>query len=187
MHKATLNRQSLPSERSIDEASVLGERRGWHIDPMTLRPVIDDGEAFDREFAHDHARDVIKALWSGDPAAARERCEVILSEHPSSVRLRAILADCHRDLGETDRAIADYRVLLDECRGTSWEAVLHQHLGKALFAAGHYDLALRAFAQAYELRVFTGTDSSLIDSSMAAMSRTQHMLEIQHRSRRRRS
>lgn len=178
MLETTLKRPSRPSARGADAS--------WHIDPMTLRPVIDDVEAFDREFAQDDARDIIRALWSGNPVTALERCEDRLAKEPSSVRLRAISADCRRDLGETDRAIAEYRVLLEECRGTSWEAVLHQHLGKALFAAGHYDLALNAFAQAYEMRVFTGADPSLIDSSMAAMSRTQHMLEIQHRARRRR-
>ena len=185
MQEAALMRAKQPSEGPLRAPSVPGGESGWHIDPITLRPVIDDLEAFEREFAHDYAREVIRALWSGDPATARERCEVMLAERPSSVRLRAILADCRRDLGETDRAIADYRVLLEECRGTAWESVLHQHLGKALFTAGHYDLALTAFAQAYELRVFTGAHPSLIDSSMVAMSRTQHMLEIQHRARRR--
>ncbi len=186
MHEATLTRLSQPSEGPLRAPSAPGAKAGWHIDSMTLRPVIDDPETFEREFAHDDARDAIRALWSGDPVTARERCEAMLKKRPSSVRLRALLADCRRDLGETDQAIADYRVLLEECRGTAWEAVLHQHLGTALFVAGHFDLALTAFAQAYELRVFAGGDPSLIDSSMAAISRTQHMLEIQHRARRHR-
>ena len=98
MLETTLKRPSRPSARGADAS--------WHIDPMTLRPVIDDVEAFNREFAHDDAHDIIRALWSGDPVTALERCEDRLAKEPSSVRLRAILADCRRELGETDRAFS---------------------------------------------------------------------------------
>src|SRR5690625_516635 len=91
---------------------------GWIIDGKTLLPRIVDPEEFRRSLADDPLREGIEALWSGRPDEAAE----LIEAHEPTFRTRALRADCLRDQGELDLAIAEYRELIDECAGTAWEA-----------------------------------------------------------------
>ncbi|HLR97088.1 MAG TPA: hypothetical protein VK053_21385, partial [Jiangellaceae bacterium] len=68
-----------------------------------------------------------------------------------------------------DLAIAEYRELIDECAGTAWEAVMRQHLGKALFSASRFTEAGEQFAEALRLREDAGADQDLLTSSHYAL------------------
>lgn len=122
---------------------------GWVLDGATLRPRITDLPAFREGKATDPLAEAIETLWLGDPARARE----LLQAADSSIRVRALLGDCARDLGETDEAVRTYTELLAECTGTPREAMLRQHFGKALLAAGRAEDALAEFETAHAMRV----------------------------------
>ncbi len=138
---------------------------GWIIDGKTLLPRIVDPEEFRRSLADDPLREGIEALWSGRPDEAAE----LIEGHEPTFRTRALKADCLRDQGELDLAIAEYRELIDECAGTAWEAVMRQHLGKALFSASRFTEAGEQFAEALRLREDTGADQDLLTSSHYAL------------------
>lgn len=145
---------------------------GWVIDGATLRPRITDLAAFREGMAQDPLVAAIEALWSGDPAGARE----LLHTADPSIRVRALLADCARDLGEVDEAVRECAELLAECAGTPWEPVLRQHSGKALLAADRPEEALAEFETALRQRVAAGAPADLIDSSAQARDRARQVL-----------
>jgi tetratricopeptide (TPR) repeat protein len=142
---------------------------GWHIDPSTLRPVITDEHRFREHHSSDPALEVLVALWSGHPRVALDALSPLLGTDADNWRWRALRADIHRDLGEHDRAIVEYEELLADHTGTAREAVLVQHLGKAHFAANHYDEAASCFERALQLRSTADADSSLVASSRIAL------------------
>jgi tetratricopeptide (TPR) repeat protein len=142
---------------------------GWHIDPSTLRPVITDEHEFREQHSSDPALEVLVALWSGDPHSAMAALSNLLGTDADHWRWRALHADIKRDLGEHDHAIAAYEELLGDYAGTDREAVLIQHLGKAHFAADHYDEAASCFERALRLRSASGADPSLVASSRIAL------------------
>jgi tetratricopeptide (TPR) repeat protein len=135
---------------------------GWHIDPSTLRPVITDEQAFREQHSSDPALEVLVALWGGDPHAAMVALSTLLDTDGDHWRWRALRADIHRDLGEHEHAIVEYEELVGDHAGTDREAVLIQHLGKAQFAANHYDEAASCFERALQLRSASGADPSLV-------------------------
>lgn len=142
---------------------------GWHIDPRSLLPVIDDIEAFRRAHRDDEARDALEALWGGRPGEAEALLRA--AAQPGSPRIRALIADAWRDQGRHDAAIRAYRELVQETAGTRLEATMRQHLGKTYFAAGRHAEALEAFTVALTLRVRDGADPDLIASSRLAVDR----------------
>ena len=160
-------------EQFTSTARTLGEvhdpAAGWHIDPSTLRPVITDEQGFREQHSSDPALEVLVALWSGDPHAAMVALSTLLEADADHWRWRALRADIQRDLGEHDQAIAQYEELLVDYAGTDREAVLVQHLGKAHFAAGHYDEAASCFERALQRRSISGADPSLVASSQIAL------------------
>lgn len=135
------------------------------IDGATQLPRIVDLPEFRRGLADDPHRDAVEALWCGRPADAAR----LLGGRERTVRVRALLADCSRDLGDLETARKDYVVLVAECEGTPWEAVMRQHLGKVLFTAGRPEEAAEQFARALELRELAGADESLLASSRRAL------------------
>lgn len=155
---------------AVSRAHVPGGA-GWHLDARSLRPVIDDVAAFRVAHADDDAVEALVALWTGRPAEA----EVLLRALPGrdTPRVRALLADAARDLGRHAEALTAYADLVRESAGTSWEAVMHQHHGKALLAAGRTAEAVRAFEQALTLRLAQGASEDLVASSRAALERAR--------------
>lgn len=148
---------------------------GWHLDGTTLRPVLDDVEAFRSAHREDPAVEALVALWTGDADTA-EQLLLATAGVRESPRLRALLADAWRDQGRTAEAVTAYEGLVAEAAGTGREAVLHQHLGKALLAAGRTSEALTAFEHALRLRVEQGAEASLVASSEVAVRRVRELL-----------
>ena len=148
---------------------------GWVIDGQTLLPRITEPAVFREGLAHDPLVDAVEALWSGDPQRAR----TVLQRECRTVRVRAMLADCDRDLGRVERAIDEYEDLLAECADTPWEPVLRQHYGKTLLAAGRAEDALEEFEAAYEMRVEAGAAPDLIASSEQARARAEQLVSAQ--------
>ncbi len=145
---------------------------GWVLDGTTLLPRITDLTAFRKGMATDPLAAAIETLWSGDPSRARE----LLHTEEQTVRVRALLADCARDLGEIDTALTSYAELLVECTGSPWEPVLRQHHGKALFVAGRFREALAEFETARAMRVAAGVPDDLIASSAQACQRARQAM-----------
>lgn len=146
---------------------------GWVIDGATLLPRITDLAAFREGMASDPLADVVEALWSGDPARASE----LLHTSEQTVRVRALRADCARDLGDVDSALASYAELLAECSGSPWEPVLRQHHGKALFTAGRFGEALAEFEAALAMRRASGAPADLLASSEQARDRARQLVD----------
>ena len=136
---------------------------GWVIRGEDLRPSITDQAMFRRSHAEDELVDVLELLWSGRPAEALQH----LSSFPETVRVRALTADCHRDLGRHDRALDSYDALVAETMGTPREAMMRQHRGKTLLAAGHPERAVEDFRRAAQLRA--GGDPALLASTQQAL------------------
>lgn len=132
---------------------------GWILRSVDLRPVITDVVAFRRDLEGDPLGRTIELLWSGHPEAAL----LSLQEHAPTVRVRALAADCRRDLGDAAGAVREYDELVSECAGTAREAVMRQHRGKALLAAGRTAQAVQDFERAVELR--SAADPRLLASA----------------------
>lgn len=140
---------------------------GWVIDGRTLLSRVTDPAAFREGMAQDPLREAIEALWSGQPQTARS----LLAAAASSVRVRALRADCTRALGDTARAVQEYADLLAEQTGSPWEPVLRQHYGKALLADGQTGRARETFETAYALRLREGSTPDQLASSAQARDR----------------
>lgn len=136
---------------------------GWRIRSADLRPVITDLAAFRAGLADDPLREEIELLWTGKADDALRRLERVAPTQ----RVRASRADCHRDLGDTCTAVHEYDFLVAECIGTTREAAMRQHRGKALLAAGIVDRAVENFTLAVALR--QASDPVLLASAEQAL------------------
>jgi len=154
----------------VTSESRLESGPGWYIDRETLLPVIEDVNLFRAFYVDDPVVEILIALWTGRPDEAENQLyeELASSDSP---RLRALLADAWRDQGRPDDAIGAYEQLVQEVLGTTHEAVMQQHLGKALFVAGRHEEAAKAFEKALRLRSEAGADESLVRSSRMAAER----------------
>lgn len=135
---------------------------GWVIRGEDLRPAITDRAVFRDAHSEDELFDVLDLLWSGQAARALE----LLDSFENSPRVRALRADCLRDLGHHDRALHMYDALVEESVGTPREAAMRQHRGKVHLVAGDPVQALRDFERAVKLR--RDGDASLLTSSLQA-------------------
>ena len=95
----------------------------------------------------------------------------LIDADPTSWRLQALRADLIRDRGDASTAITILDSLVSSHEYTPREAVLVQHLGKSLFAAGDYPRAARQFRRALDLRTAADADASLVASSRRALDR----------------
>jgi hypothetical protein len=136
---------------------------GWRIRAKDLRPVITDLGAFRAGLAEDPLREVIELLWTGRPRPALR----LLEREDPSQRVRALTADCLRDLGDVVAAVRAYDLLVAECAGSPREAVMRQHRGKALLVAGDVARAVEDFTAAVALR--RGADPTLLASAQQAL------------------
>lgn len=149
---------------------------GWHIDTATLLPVLDDEPAFRAANASDPALEVLVALWSGKPDQAAALLGPMIDADPTSWRLQALAADVIRDRGDVTSAVTILGTLVDAHRYTPREAVLVQHLGKALFAAGDFPGAAARFRRALSLRLAGDADPGLVASSRQALDRALELV-----------
>lgn len=145
---------------------------GWYVDRDTLLPKVEDERLFRAAHEGDPAVDILVALWTGHPELAEAQIRLRLGG-PDPLRWRALLADAWRDQGRVVEAIDSYEALVREVAGTPREAVMQQHLGKALFVSGRYLEAGRAFERALELRVAAGVEKPLVESSRVALERAR--------------
>lgn len=145
---------------------------GWVIDGATLRPRITDLAAFRDGLREDPLAEAIEALWTGDARGAR----ALLEGEDQRVRVRALLADCLRDLGDVEEALRRYVGLVAECAETPREPVLRQHHGKALLAAGRAGEAHQEFVTAYDQRLRRGAPPDQVASSAQARDRAAQLV-----------
>lgn len=145
---------------------------GWIIDGETLRPRITDLATFRGGMVEDPLRDAVEHLWSGRPKQALEQ----LSACEESMRVRALIADCHRDLGNCAAARAIYDELVEQYSGTAAEAVMRQHRGKVHLTAGDPGRALADFKRAAELR--KDQSPALLASSQQAVAVARQTLAV---------
>ncbi len=136
---------------------------GWVIG-ADLRPRITDAAAFRRGLRADPLVDVVEALWSGDPERALR-----MLEPATTPRRRALRADCRCALGDIAIARDDYDALVREAEDTALEAVMRQHRGKVLMAAGEIEAAMDDFARALDLRRESESAPDLVASSAHAL------------------
>lgn len=118
-------------------------------------------------------------------SAARHTNSFDFEHCPEDIRGRALFADAYREQGQTGLAIHEYRKILQDVRGTEFEAHTHHRIGYALLDAKRYREALQEFCHAYELRVIAGADQSQLDASMHAISRAHELIDHAHRQARR--
>lgn len=128
-----------------------------------LRPEFTDQTLVRGENSHDPLLDAVELLWTGEPDQASR----LLYQEPTSVRVRALIAECHRDLGHHKDAVAALRELVNETIGTGRESFMRQHLGKAFLATDQTEKAIEQFRIAVELR--PDAQQSLLASSQQAL------------------
>ena len=68
---------------------------GWAIRSADLRPIVIDLSAFRAGLSEDPLGEALELLWTGSPEAALRHLEPFAP----TARVRALKADCHRDLG----------------------------------------------------------------------------------------
>jgi predicted Zn-dependent protease len=125
----------------------------------------------------DPADAVLDALVGGRLDEALRRADRLGASSPDSpFRLRALAADVRSARGDHEAAIGTYRGLLAEVLGGPREAVVRQHLGKALFAAGQFTAAREEFDAALRRRVAAGASADLVAFSRLALARTQELI-----------
>ncbi|MEV0890262.1 hypothetical protein [Promicromonospora sp. NPDC050262] len=151
--------------------STIAAGPGWHTDPATLQPVLDDEVAFRAANATDSALEVFVALWSDEPNRAATLLQPLIDGDPTSLRLQVLAADVIRARGDTSTAIKILELLVGSHEYRSGEEVAVRHLGEALFAVGDYPHAAARFRRSLDLRLAAGADASLIDTSRMALDR----------------
>ncbi|MFJ3405348.1 tetratricopeptide repeat protein [Promicromonospora sp. NPDC090134] len=151
--------------------STIAGGPGWHTDPATLQPVLDDEAAFRAANATDPALEVFVALWSGDPDRAASLLKPLIDGDPTALHLQVLVADVIRARGDTSTAIKILELLVGSHEYKPGEEVAVRHLGEALFAVGDYPHAAARFRRALDLRLASGADSSCINASRMALDR----------------
>ena len=151
---------------------------GVAIDPLTLRTVVVDHVLFADTIgaSADPGDRLFAALVTGRLEEAQRLADVFASGAQSPFRLRALAADLLSRRGQHPAAVARYEELLVEVRGSARESVVRQHLGKALFEAGHLAAAQHQFVHALRLREVAGAPADQIASSRLALARTGELL-----------
>ncbi|MFD7025518.1 tetratricopeptide repeat protein [Promicromonospora sukumoe] len=153
--------------------SNTGSLNGWHTDPITLLPVLDDEASFRAANDADPTLEVLVALWSGHPDRAAALLKPLVDDDPTSWHLQALAADVIRDRGDAASAIKILESLVERHLYTAHEAGLDQRLGTALFTAGDHPRASAQFRRALDLRLAAEvpTDATLVATSRQALDR----------------
>ena len=150
---------------------------GLGIDRVTLRTVVTDPAVFAATVGSspDPADRLLAALVTGRLDDAQRLADELLVGDPS-FRVRALSADVLSRRGDHVGAVARYDELLAGAVGGPGEAVVRQHLGKALFEAEEWAAAREQFATALRLRETAGAPADQVASSRLALQRTEAVL-----------
>ncbi len=146
----------------------------WHLDPVTLREVVDDRATLKREL---EAAAPVERIWLlrvlGRPRDAVVEGRRLLPDEQDSWRLSLLLAHAHHWLGEWPEAARLHDLVLQVVVDTTREPTTRQHIGKRLLDEGRADEALVQLEHALRLRELAGADPELIASSQAAVTRAR--------------
>lgn len=145
---------------------------GWHIDPTTLREVVDDREALLAELESAGPVDrgwLLRVLGRGAEAAEEgERLLGAAAPDDGVWRVLLLVAHAHHWQGDHDRAakLQDAAATLADSPGR--RATTAQHVGTRLLDHGRVHEALAAFEEAVRLREALGDAATLRSSRLAA-------------------
>ncbi|GHG39745.1 hypothetical protein GCM10012320_00640 [Sinomonas cellulolyticus] len=165
---------------------MIADRREWPqsgfpgiaINPETLTTEVVDEDRCEQAIAAsgDPGDQALVELARGHVSAAAEILSEARYRDPESFKLKVLELDVLRAGNRHDRAVERAQQLLAEARGTKDEAKVLHYLGKIEFSRGRYAAAVKAFAQALDLRVAQSADASLIYSSTVALGRARELL-----------
>ncbi len=146
----------------------------WHIDPETLREVVDDREALEQQLVTARPLDQVWMLRILGRLSEAERLgREQLESATDRWRPLLLLADVRRWQGSLDEAA----VLQDEAAGLAESptrrATTSQHIGKRLLESGDAEAAAEHFQRALDLREAAGAVNGVIESSRAALRRAR--------------
>jgi tetratricopeptide (TPR) repeat protein len=146
----------------------------WHIDPLTLREVVDNEEGMRELLGRVSELDAVWILRVlGELPEAQRRARAALVSNPDTGRSAVLLADILVAGGQFGEAEELHAKALDIARGTRREATVRQHSGKRLFAQSRYAEAEEQFQIALDLRRAENAAESLIRSSELALARVR--------------
>jgi len=146
----------------------------WHIDPGTLREVVDDRKALEQELA---TAAPLEQVWMlrilGRLPEAEQLAREQLALASDRWRPLLLLADVRRwqDALDDAASLQDEAVALAD--SPSRRATTSQHIGKRLMDAGLPEAAARQFELALEIRQEDGASTELIESSRTALRRAR--------------
>jgi tetratricopeptide (TPR) repeat protein len=146
----------------------------WHIDPETLREVVDDREALEQQLVKASPLDQVWMLRILGRLSEAERIgREQLDAATDRWRPLLLLADVRRWQGSLDEATS----LQDEAAALAdspaRRATTNQHIGKRLMESGDAEAAAENFQRALDLREAVGAASDVIESSRAALRRAR--------------
>lgn len=155
---------------SLDDHPVTA----WHLDPVTLREVVDDHAALEHEL--DVAAPVdriwlLRVLGRSRDAVAEGRRLLPIAEDPWRPLL--LVAHAHHWLREWTEAAQLQDQALQRAIGTAREATTRQHIGKRLLDEGRGPEAVVQLVLALQLRETAGADPALVTSSRDAVHRAR--------------
>jgi tetratricopeptide (TPR) repeat protein len=148
----------------------------WHIDPLTLREVVDNEEGMRELLGSVNELDAVWILRVlGELPEALRRARAALVSNPDTSRAAVLLADILVAGGQFGEAEKLHAKALDIERGTRREATVRQHSGKRLFDQSRYAEAQEQFQIALDLRRAENAAESLIRSSELALARVREL------------
>lgn len=154
----------------------LGE--GYVISGDDLRPVLNDVTAYRAANAEDPALEAIVAMTEGRADEALDRCDQLLTQHPGSLRYRALRADALGDLGELTQAEAEFSVLVHDTAGDAGlQAMMRQHRAEVWTHQGRLAEAETEFAEVLATRQAVGADAAMLASTRQSLARVRSARE----------
>ncbi|GHD12190.1 tetratricopeptide repeat protein [Zhihengliuella salsuginis] len=137
---------------------------GINRDPETLLPVIVDEQQADLLVAGDDPCDAVVVLIArGEYREAAELVADVRLTDPQNIRMRMLDTDLQRAMGKTDAAITRLRALLEEFKGSSHEAMMHQYLGILYYTEGDLTAAEHRFELAHRLHSESGAPERRVE------------------------
>jgi tetratricopeptide (TPR) repeat protein len=147
---------------------------GWHLDPRTLREVVDDRPALEAVLGVASPTDRVWLLRVlGRVEAAVAEGDFLLAGSPDW-RDVLVVAHAHHWRGNFARAAELQSRALAIAGSPERLATTRQHIGKRLFDEGRIGEALLEFEAALALRTLLG--SELVESSRKAARRARQLL-----------